>query len=194
MLWRLASTGWPLQLYPGTAVKLDVKPALAAIVTAPFRAPVWLVYAGRVKSTESSPSTLPAFAALSAFVALVAVVACAAVSALLAVSALRLVLSMSALVSESSLTSIPDTVALWMSPERIELLAIARVPTAPLLMSRAEILTAAYELPPIATNSATSATIMAGDGRLLRSRFICEIPPRSKSMLALTLPPATGGG
>ena len=50
---------------------------------------------------------------------------------------------MSALVSESSLTSAPDTVALRMSPERIELLAIARVPTAPRWMSRAPIFTAA---------------------------------------------------
>ena len=75
-----------------------------------------------------------------AVVAVVAVVARAAVSALLA---LRFALSMSALVSESSLTSAPDTVALRMSAERIELLAIARVPTAPRWISRAPIFTAA---------------------------------------------------
>src|SRR5512133_3458976 len=143
MLRRRASTDWPLQLWPGTAVKVPENAGLAAMVTTPFSAPVGLVQAGRVKSVESSPSSLPAlsaFVALLAVLARVAVVACAAVSALFA---LWLALSMSALVSEWSLTSAPDTVALWMSPERIELLAIARVATAPRWMSRAPILTAA---------------------------------------------------
>ena len=53
-------------------MKVPENAGLAAMVTAPFSAPVWLVHAGRVKSVESSPSSLPA---LSAFVALLAVLA-----------------------------------------------------------------------------------------------------------------------
>ena len=65
-------------------MKAPENAGLAAMVTTPFSAPVWLVHVGRVKSVESSPSSLPA---LSAFVALFAVLALAAVVAVAAVVA-----------------------------------------------------------------------------------------------------------
>ena len=68
-------------------MKVPENAALAAMVTDPFSAPVWLVQAGRVKSVESRPSSFSAFVALFAVFAVVALVALVAVAARAAVLA-----------------------------------------------------------------------------------------------------------